>query len=47
MSDRAYESPAIRDLGDLREITKTPTQHKYYNSNSDYIYPNGYTFNVS
>jgi len=43
----SYEVPGITVVGSVRELTKAPTQHKYVNPSSDYIYPNGLTFNLS
>jgi hypothetical protein len=43
----SYEVPGITVVGSVRELTQAPTTHKYVNPNSDYIYPNGLTFNLS
>jgi len=43
-----YESPGITVVGTVSELTQTaPTQHKYTNPNSDFIYPDGLHFNLS
>jgi hypothetical protein len=41
----AYESPKVAVIGALHEVTQLT--HKYFATSTDYIYPNGYKFNVS
>jgi hypothetical protein len=41
----AYESPKITEVGTLHELTLK--QHKFFSKTSDFIYPQGFSFNFS
>ncbi|HLI24121.1 MAG TPA: lasso RiPP family leader peptide-containing protein [Acidimicrobiales bacterium] len=40
-----YESPRLESVGTLQDLTLQ--RHKYYNQNSDFIFPDNLRFNFS
>jgi hypothetical protein len=42
-----YERPTVTVVGTLREKTESPQQNKIFAQNSDFHYPDGYSFNFS
>jgi hypothetical protein len=43
--ESAYESPKILEVGSLHELTLK--RHKFFSQKSDFIYPQGFSFNFS